>query len=127
GIEIQLENKEWKVFVEATVHQDYDIARAGWIGDYMDPVTFLELFTTGNGNNNTGWSHAEYDELIASAFRSPTQEAHLESLKRAEAILMNEVPIVPVYYYTRIFMIDPRVEGWHPKLLDNHPYKYVSL
>ena len=127
GINMQLENKEWKVYLDAQTHLDYDVSRSGWIGDYMDPVTFLEMFTTGNGNNDTGWSDARYDELIHKAFRSPNQEAHYASLLEAENILLDELPIVPVYWYTRIYLQDPRVRNWNPKLLDNRPYKYIYL
>lgn len=127
GIRLQLENKEWKVYLDTQVHMEFDISRAGWIGDYMDPITFLEMFTTGNGNNNTGFANPQYDERIAAGFRSKTQEEHYRVLQEAEAILMDEVPVIPVYYYTRIYLKDPRVLGWHPKLLDNRPYKYISL
>lgn len=127
GIRMQLENKEWKVYLDTQVQMDYDIARAGWIGDYMDPITFLELFTTDNGNNNTGFSHPDYDRLIAAGFRSQTQDEHFQVLQEAERILMDEVPVIPVYHYTRIYLIDPRVKGWNPKQLDNRPYKYLSL
>ncbi len=127
GIEMKLENKEWKVYLDAQSHLDYDLSRSGWIGDYMDPITFLEMFTTGNGNNDTGWSNARYDELIAAAFRSRTQEEHYAHLLEAEHILLEELPIVPLYWYTRIRLTDPRVRGWHPKLLDNRPMKHVYL
>lgn len=125
SINLQLENKEWKVYLDAQSHLNYDISRAGWIGDYMDPITFLEMFTTGNGNNDTGWSNMEYDALIAKAFRSRTPEEHIDALMRAEEILMTELPIAPLYFYTRIFLKDPRLGGWYPKLLDNRPYKYL--
>lgn len=127
GIHLQLENKEWKVYLDAQTHLDYDISRSAWIGDYMDPITFLEMFTTGNGNNDTGWSNAEYDKLIEAAFRAGTEEAHFRYLQEAEEILVEELPIVPVYWYTRIYLKDPRLRNWNPKLLDNHPYKYVYL
>lgn len=125
GINLQLENKEWKVYLDAQTHLDYDISRSGWIGDYMDPVTFLEMFTTGNGNNDTGWSNPRYDDLISRAFRSPDEASHFSLLREAEAILLEELPIVPLYWYTRIYLKDPRLKGWEPKLLDNHPLKYV--
>lgn len=127
GINLQLENKEWKVYLDAQTHLDYDISRSAWIGDYMDPITFLEMFTSGNGNNDTGWSNAKYDELIDGAFRAPSEELHFQYLQEAEEILLEELPIVPVYWYTRIYLKDPRLRNWNPKLLDNHPYKYVYL
>jgi oligopeptide transport system substrate-binding protein len=127
GINMQLENKEWKVYLDAQTLLDYDVSRSAWIGDYMDPITFLEMFTSGNGNNDTGWSNARYDELINAGFRSKTEEEHFGYLLEAESILLDELPIAPVYWYTRIYLMDPRVKGWSPKLLDNHPYKYISL
>jgi oligopeptide transport system substrate-binding protein len=125
NINLQLENKEWKVYLDAQSHLNYDISRSGWIGDYMDPITFLEMFTTGNGNNDTGWGNPAYDRLIADAFRSTTSRQHLASLQAAEAILLEELPIVPLYWYTRIYLKDPRLQGWYPKLLDNRPYKHL--
>lgn len=127
GIDFQLENKEWRVYLEAQSQLDFDISRAGWIGDYMDPITFLELWTTDNGNNNTGWSNARYDELIRKAFRSATQEEHYAALMEAEEILMAEMPVIPIYHYNRIYLIRPEVRGWYPKLLDNRPYKHLYL
>ncbi len=127
NINLQLENKEWKVYLDAQTHLDYDISRSAWIGDYMDPITFLEMFTTGNGNNDTGWSNLEYDRLLEAAFRSRSEAEHFQYLLEAEDILLDELPIAPVYWYTRIYMKDPRVKNWNPKLLDNRPYKYIYL
>jgi oligopeptide transport system substrate-binding protein len=127
GISMQLENKEWRVYLEDQAQLNYDVARAGWIGDYMDPITFLEMWTTGNGNNNTGWSNPQYDALIAQAFRSRTQEEHNATLRAAEALLMEELPIAPIYYYSRVYLIRPEVRNWYPKLTDNRPYKYIYL
>lgn len=125
GIQPALDNSEWKVYLDRQLHQNYEISRSAWIGDYMDPITFLEMWTTGNGNNNTGWSNAEYDRLIAEAFRAPSPEQHYEDLRLAEQILLDELPILPVYFYTAQYMIDPRLKGWNPKLLNNRPYKYL--
>ena len=68
-----------------------------------------------------------YDELIAEAFRSKTEEEHFGYLLEAEQILLEEMPVVPLYWYTRIYLQDPRVRNWNPKLLDNRPYKYIYL
>ena len=127
GIKMQLENKEWKVYLDAQSHLDYDVARAGWIGDYMDPITFLGMFTTGNGNNDTGWSNERYDFLINAALRSESEAEHFALLLEAEEILLEELPVVPLYWYTRIYLKDPRLRGWSAKLLDNHPVKYLHL
>ncbi len=125
GVNMQLENKEWKVYLDAQSHLDYDVSRSGWIGDYMDPITFLDMFTTGNGNNDTGWSNRRYDELITQAFRSGSEAEHFAHLREAEALLLEELPVVPIYWYTRIYLKDPRLRNWNPKRLDNRPYKYL--
>jgi oligopeptide transport system substrate-binding protein len=126
GIDVGIYNQEWKVYLDAQSNLDYDIARAGWIGDYPHPMTFLEIFTTGNGNNDTGWTNSNYDALIRQA-QAGSPEERLRLLRQAETILLNELPVVPLYWYTRTYLLDPRVQGWHPTLLDNRPYKYVSF
>ncbi len=90
-------------------------------------MTFLEIFTAGNGNNDTGWENAEYDRLIRAAQTASSEAERTALMAQAEAILLDELPIVPIYWYTRPRMIDPRVEGWNPKLLDNRPYKNLSI
>ena len=94
----------------------------------MDPTTFLSMWTTGNGNNNTGWSNAEFDRLILEDAVAETDlERRLEILHRAETILLNEAPVAPIYWYTRKYLRDPRLKGFYPKLLDNRPYKYLHF
>ncbi|MCB1121257.1 MAG: peptide ABC transporter substrate-binding protein [Verrucomicrobiae bacterium] len=127
GIDVGIYNQEWKVYLDAQSNLDYDISRAGWIGDYVDPYTFLEMFTTGNGNNDTGWSNARYDELIATAPLAGTTEKRYAMLQEAESILMEELPIIPIYIYTRPFLIHPDLKNWNPKLLDNRNMKYIWL
>jgi oligopeptide transport system substrate-binding protein len=94
------------------------VARAGWYGDYVDPNTFLDMFMTGNGNNQTGWSNADYDRLVESAARRTDPAARLQDLRQAEAILLREVPIVPLYYYTAFMLVRPGLEGVEPNLLN---------
>jgi oligopeptide transport system substrate-binding protein len=127
GIDIILQNQEWRVYLDTQTRMDYDLARAGWIGDFMDPITFLDMWTTGDGNNNTGWSNPEYDRLIRQARVEPDAAARLRILEAAEAILMEDLPIIPLYFYTRIYLLSPRVQGWYPKAMDNRPYKHVWL
>jgi oligopeptide transport system substrate-binding protein len=126
GIDVGIYNQEWKVYLDSQSNLDYDISRAGWIADYPHPMTFLEIFTTGNGNNDTGWSNANYDTLIRQA-QAGSPEERLRLMRQAETILMTELPVVPIYWYTRTYLLDPRVQGWNPTLLDNRPYKYVSF
>lgn len=127
NIDVTLVNHEWKVYLDTQDTMKYQISRAGWIGDYMDPNTFLELWTTGNGNNDTGWSHAEYDRLIAQASITADQVARYELFQKAEVILMDEVPIIPIFFYTKPYNLRPSVKNWFPNSLGHHPYKHVYL
>lgn len=127
GINIGIYNQEWKVYLDSQSNLDYQISRAGWIGDYIHPTSFLDIFTSGNGNNDTGWSNTQYDALISRARVAPTDAARMEFLQQAEAVLLDEMPIIPIYWYTLTYLKDPRVQGWDANLLDQHPYKHVSL
>jgi oligopeptide transport system substrate-binding protein len=127
GIEVGIYNQEWKVYLDSQSKLDYDLARAGWIADYAYPMTFLEIFTSGNGNNDTGWSNPRYDDLIRRAQGADSEAERVALMRQAEDILLTELPIVPIYFYTRVYLKDPRVQGWHPTGTDNHPYKYIWL
>lgn len=127
GIEIELANEEWKVYLKTSQEMDYDISRAGWIGDYPDANTFLDMWLTDGGNNYTGFSLVEYDKLIADAANAPSVEARLALFQKAEGLLMEEMPILPIYFYTARYLINPRVREWHPTILNHHPYKHVYL
>ena len=127
GIDITLENTDWKVYLSRTNALDYDISRAGWIGDYPDPNTFLDMMLTDGGNNRTGWSNTEYDALIAQAAESSDQKARYHAFAEAEKILDIEAPLMPIYTYTRVGLREPSVKNWFNNVLDHHPYKYVYL
>jgi oligopeptide transport system substrate-binding protein len=127
NINITLSNNDWKVYLDRESNLDYQISRAAWIGDYLDPNTFLDMFVTGGGNNRTGWSNLRYDQLIGQAALTAEQGNRYALLREAEQILIEEAPVVPIYTYTRVTLISPAVKGWEPNLLDQHPYKYVYL
>ncbi|MFO1492425.1 MAG: ABC transporter substrate-binding protein, partial [Kiritimatiellia bacterium] len=126
GVKVNLVNQEWKVYMDTRRKLDFGICRAGWTADYNDPMSFLDLFVTGGGNNNTGWSSAAYDAAIAEAGRT-TGEPRMEAFQRAEALLAAELPILTLYHYRTVNLVHPRVQGWNPTNLDHHPYKHVSL
>jgi oligopeptide transport system substrate-binding protein len=127
GIDARLANQEWKVYLDSQRTLNYQVSRASWIGDYADPNTFLDMWVTGGGNNHTGWSNKEYDRLIAEAARTGELQQRLEVFQKAEAILLDELPMIPIYFYTRICLKRPELKNWYPNILDNHPYKYVYL
>ena len=127
GVDARLLNQEWKVYLDSKKTGNYHVARFGWIGDYPDPNSFLDLWVTGGGNNDSRWSNAEYDRLIREASGTADQQKRLEVFQQAEAILMEELPIIPIYFYTRVYALHPGVQGWHPTILDNHPYQHLWL
>lgn len=127
GILIDIENKDWGSYVTAQQTLDFDMSAAGWIGDYLDPTTFLNMWTKGNGNNNTGWSDEKYEKLLNEAALQADPNERFRLMKEAEAILLNEQPIAPISWYVRNYLLRPEVKGWHPLLLDNHPWKALSL
>ena len=127
NIDVGLENQEWKVYLDTQNNKNYDISRSAWIGDFMDPVTFLSMWTTGNGNNNTNWGNPKYDAFIEQAARTGDPKARLEILHQAEDLFLSESPIVLVYWYTNAYLLQPSVQNWNPLVLGNHNYKYIDL
>lgn len=126
GVRVSLVNQEWKVYMDTRRKLGFGVCRAGWTADYNDPMTFLDLFVTDGGNNNTGWSNPEYDKAIAEARRT-SGAVRLEAFQKAEALLASELPILTLYHYRTVNLVHPRVQGWYPNQLDHHPYKHVSL
>ena len=127
NVDVGLLNQDWKVYLDSQNNLDYDVCRAGWIGDFVDPVNFLECFTTGNGNNRTGWSSPEYDACIARAAQTVEQQARFDLFQQAERILLEGAPIIPIYYYTRVYLKSPEVRGWHSNLLGYISFKHLHL
>jgi ABC-type oligopeptide transport system substrate-binding subunit len=127
GLQIELANREWKVYLEDMSKLRYQIMRRGWIGDYRDPMTFIELMTSWSGNNNTGWANAEYDALVKKASAEADAAKRLDLLRRAEAILVDECPILPLYFYVSSNAWRDAVKGMHPNIQDTHPLHEVYV
>ena len=106
---------------------DYSISRAGWIGDYEDPNTFLDLFRPNRGNNKTGWENDEYDQLVELANKTLDKNKRYDLLNKAEEILMEELPVIPIYSYVKDYQISSDVKGFFPNYLDHHHPKYIYL
>lgn len=127
GIRVEVQQKDWGSYIAAQQNLEFDIAMAGWIGDYLDPTTFLDLWTRGNGNNNTGWDSPAFEALLRKAARQSDPKARLDTLAEAEGLLMEAMPILPIAWYSRLYLHRPEVRGWHPLVLDNHPWKHITL
>ena len=109
GAEATLANQEWKTFLKTRGGQNFDVARGGWCGDYNEASTFLDLMTTPSGYNDGKFSNAEVDELMISA---RTMSDATSNYTRVEEIMANEMPIIPVYHYTGVFMLRNNLKGW---------------
>ena len=127
NIKVSLENQEWKVYLKTTEKMEYQICRMGWIGDYLDPATFLDIFMEKKGNNNTGWYNRRYISLMNRALRSFDIRKRYSLMKKAEKILMDELPIIPIYFYTYNPLIKPYVRGIYGNLRDEHPLREVWI
>jgi oligopeptide transport system substrate-binding protein len=128
NVDITISNQEWKVYLNAVSQRDFQVARRGWIGDYVDPNNFLDLFITDGGNNNTGFANDYYDEMILQlAPRAPTEEERFAIFHEAETLLMQQMPIIPIYTYATRHLVHPSVEGMYPNLMDSLNLKYVKL
>lgn len=111
GVEVKLTNQEWKVYLESRNTLSYDIARAGWIGDYADPMTFMDMWMTESLNNDTGFANAEYDKLIDTANKTGDQSVRMAAMHDAEKILMDEMPVMPIYFYVNNYVASDKVKG----------------
>jgi len=127
NIDARPKNLEWGVFLDTLSKIDYTVARSAWIGDYADPNTFLDMLVTNGANNETGWSNKEYDSLIAAAREEADPAKRLEILHHAEEILMDEMPIAPIYYYVSINMVKPFVKNFDPNIQDIHPLEILQV
>lgn len=127
GIEVELANQEWKVFLANAEQMNFQLCRMGWIGDYADPYTFLELLAGDCGNNHSNWSSPEFDRLLEQANRQADPAARLKLLRRAEALALEEQPLIPLYVYTRSQLIKPYVRGIWGNHQDRHPWKHIWI
>lgn len=112
GIEIELQNQEWKVYLQSRNQGQFDLARAGWLGDYVDPMTFLDMFVSTSGTNDTGWANPQYDELIEKAKYETDNAKRVQYMHEAEDILMEEMPIIPLYFYTNPRLVKTYVKNY---------------
>lgn len=111
GIHVKLQNQEWAVCQDARHHGNFTIARAGWLGDYADPMTMLDLWLSYSGNNDCQWNNKEYDEFIEGS-KLLTGKERFGLLYKAQDVMMETNIVMPIYYYTRPLMVKERVKDW---------------
>lgn len=120
GVSLRLTNQEWGSYLSAQRALQYDTSRSAWIGDYVDPYTFLEVFRSDDPNNRTGWKDATYDSLLEQALATSEISERARLLQEAEALLLSELPLIPLYYYVTDGLRDPGLEGISANPLDLH-------
>ncbi|MDB4417615.1 ABC transporter substrate-binding protein, partial [bacterium] len=126
-INVRIIQREWTTYLQKQYDADYDLVAGGWIGDYLDPTTFLEMWITDGGNNNTGWGSKTYEKYLNEAENTADITQRMTTLAKAEQTILDDTPVLPIYWYTTNYLIRPEVKNWDPLLLNNHPFKFVKI
>jgi oligopeptide transport system substrate-binding protein len=128
NIDVDIVNQEWQVYLESIDNLNYDVARRGWVGDYVDPNTYLDMYITGGGNNSTGFSDERYDEIMLNEapLKLDTEE-RFALYREAETILMENMPIIPIYIYQTKNLKHPDLKGAPSNIMDHYNWKYIYL
>lgn len=124
GVEVELNNEEWNVFLDSLGEGDYQVGRMGWIADFNDAINFLEIFETVGGNNYTNWEDEEYQKLIKESRTELDTDKRREILRDAEEIFMDHMPVAPVYFYTNLYAFKDNVKNITVSPIGNIQYKW---
>lgn len=128
GIRIKLEAIEGKVYFDRISKQDYQMASCNWIADFPDPVNFLEIFKyKKGGSNNTLWENSRFTELLDLSSQIIDPHKRIEVLKESEKILMEEMPIIPVFYYTMLYVNQPALKDVALSSMGQIDFKWASI
>lgn len=127
GVTVQIQNQDWSVFLQTRKDGDYQIARNGWIADYNDPISFLDMWCTGGGNNDAQYSRAEYDAAIAAAKATADPVARMQAMHDAEDLIIGEDwALGPIYFYTQKYMLKDDVDGVFYTPLGYYFFQYAT-
>ena len=111
GVTVNIEKQEWSTFLNTRKNGDYEIARDGWLADYNDPISMLDLFITGSGNNNAQWSNAEFDQMISDIKATGDQASRFDLMHQAEDLMFSEWIVAPIMYYSQPELWDPALQS----------------
>lgn len=125
GVHMEIVNLERQSYFSRRRERDFDLCYFAWVGDFVDPLTFLGLWVSDAGNNLADWQAPGYDVLIQEA--ALAGDDRLTLLAQAEALLLEELPILPLYFGATQYLKDPRVRGWEANLLDWHPLRALRF
>lgn len=127
GIRITIEPYEQKTWLQNQQSMTHTLALLGWTADFADPITFLDIYRTGGGQNWTGWGSKAYDALLDQSTATADPQKRFEILQNAEALLLEDAPVAPVAYRARTYLIHPAVKNWEPAPLGIHRFQRVEL
>jgi oligopeptide transport system substrate-binding protein len=127
GVEATMTNQEWKVYLDSRDQKNFQVARAAWIGDYMDASNFLDLFLSNAGErNDAGYNNPKFDELMAAAAVNPDPVARDKQLEDAEKVFLADLPLIPIYHYRDVKMVSTKVHGYVDNVMGFHLTRYLS-
>jgi oligopeptide transport system substrate-binding protein len=125
GISVQLRNEAWPVFLKNLRDGHFQIARFGWIADYNHPQTFMDVFLSYSNNNWTNWADPRFDALVDRAAAEPDGKRSIELYRQAEKIIVDAMPRMPIYFYTKSTLIKPFVKGYWDNAMNKHGVRYM--
>jgi len=127
GVSVTLSNQDWNVFLETRKNGDYSIARNGWIADYNDPISFLDMWMTGGGNNDAQYANPEYDKIIKAVKATSDPAERMDLMHQAEDIIIGQDnALAPIYFYTQPYLIKDSVEGMYHTPLGYFFFGYTT-
>lgn len=128
GVQTELLNQEWQVFLQTRRERlDTQVFRYAWIGDYLDPYTFAEILYSGSGMNDMGWANPRYDALLKEAAATADPATRLGLLAEAEALMLADAPLIPLYFYVSKKLVKPWVGGYASNPLDHHHSRHLYI
>jgi oligopeptide transport system substrate-binding protein len=127
GISVQLRNEEWKVFLKNLRDGNYQVSRFGWIADYNHPQTFMDVFLSFSGNNWTNWKDTRFDAMVEQAAAEPDPKKSIALYRQAEELVVEAMPRMPIYFYTKSTLIKPWVKGYWDNAMNRHAVRWMWI
>lgn len=128
GVETEILNQEWQVFLQTRrTRIDTQLFRYGWIGDYNDPYTFAEILESKHGLNDMSYNNPRYDKLLLDASREADPAVRMGLLEEAERLMLDDMPVLPIYYYVSKKMVKPWVAGYADNIMDHHHSRHFRI
>lgn len=126
GVNVTLVSQEWNTFLNTRKNGEYFIARNGWLSDYNDPISMLDMWITGGGNNDAQWSNTDYDALIAKVKASSDPSERFKLMHQAEDIIFAESMLAPIYYYVDLYLLNSKIQGFWASPLGYKYFMYAT-